>query len=218
MRDKILFIDWHETISSDKFFSSLHNSKSIKIRTLAKSIENFLFVENKKVASRWMTGMFTSEEIIKLISEKLILNYDWLWDVFKLDCKNMAIAEKIRSKLLELKEYYVLVLITGNMDCFNRFTIPSQHLDLLFDSIVNSSDFGYFKTDHEGKAFKDVISDNATSILRCYLLDDNKEVCDVFSKIGGSSINVHIRKSKNMNKRLEELFHSGPNLMLPFKI
>lgn len=216
MKKKILFIDWHETISKDRFFSSLHKSKIKSFQLIGKEIDKLLFSDDQTILYEWMRGKLTSEEVIEFVSNQLLVDPKWLWEIFENDCKSMSIPNKVHDKLNLLKENYFLVLITGNMDCFNRFTVPAQNLNTLFHQIVNSSDLGYLKDEFNGLAFKKIIHAKQTSSFHCYLIDDNKNACKVFQNIGGASLNLKLSNSKLLCKKLDELIYLGPNLMLPF--
>ncbi|MCB9191190.1 MAG: hypothetical protein H6603_01050 [Flavobacteriales bacterium] len=219
MRTKILFLDWHDTVSADKFFLSLHTSKAEDDRKLGEAIESLLFKESGDYLMDWMRGDLTSEQVIMYVSKKLNIDYNWLWSVFVADCKKMSIQTHVKRRLTHLREYYYLVLVTGNMDCFNRFTVPEQKLELLFDEIINSYDLGYFKNEYGGQVFKDVIHNkNVPSIYGCYLLEDNPNVCKVFKEIGGVSYNVNIANQKLVYQTLDRLKKRGPNMILPFPV
>jgi ABC-type phosphate transport system ATPase subunit len=75
------------------------------------------------------------------LSDNLNVDYDYIYDTFVEDCKNIDLSRKIRELLNELKNYYHIVLVTDNMDSFTKFTVKNN-LDYfnVFDSIFNSAD------------------------------------------------------------------------------
>ena len=185
MNNKTLFLDWHETLSSDRFFDTLRHSNDSRQKNIAARLEQFLFIENNDLVQQWMIGKTSSEDVIQLTAKSCDLDYKWLWPLFVADCKNMNLASGLREKILLLKEHYNVVLITGNMDCFNRFTRPQHNLDECFDLIINSCDQGYLKTDHNGRAFADALKTYKMAAINSVLVDDSQTAGDIFTALGG---------------------------------
>ena len=95
------------------------------------------------------------------------------------------------AKLKEMKDTFHLVHSTGNMDCFNRWTIPANPMmSEVFDRIDNSYDLGYQKNHNEGKYFRDTISQLGFTRDQAYVIDDSAKVCKVFADIGGNALCV----------------------------
>ncbi len=176
----ILFIDFDGTLCHDRFWKSI-DADSFE------QIQNFLFSENKSIIRDWMKGGYSSEDINRLISKKLNIPFEKLWKVFVDDCKNMTISRDTLNRIKKLKKFYETILITDNMDCFTRFTVPAQKLDSFFDSIVNSFENKKFKDHNEGEVFIQLADNTNTKIDDCILIDNSKTVCATFSKLGGKS-------------------------------
>lgn len=187
MNKKIVFIDWDGTLCWSRFWESLLKS-DLKF---AEVVNNF-FVSDKEIVIDWMCGKFKSEEINKIISQKTGLPLDMIWRTFVSDCKKMKVDPEIVILIRELRKKYSVVLITGNMDCFTRFTVPALKLNEMFDCIVNSADIGYFKTDYNGKTFIDCLKRfNIDDISSAYLLEDSLKTCTIFNQLGGTAFKIN---------------------------
>ena len=203
---KILFIDFDGVLSNMHFWHSLKNPHH-KLHDHLPSIKKFLFKENVDLVKNWMLGKHSSEYIHTLISESLNIPYSLLFETFKKDCENMKVSKKILNKLSHLKNDYCLILATGNMDSFDRFTLPSEkNISQIFHEIHNSFQLGLFKTSNNGEYFKKVITDKKTSFNKCYLVDDSRKTCDLFESLGGKAFCA--KKEKGVLNFLDSLIKS----------
>ena len=183
----LLFVDFNGVISYDPFWKSLLDKNHILNRDLQR-IEDFVFKENFDLILDWMVGKYNSEDIHKIISKELDIDYTLLFDNFVSDCKKIDISEKILNKLKSIKSNYVLILATGNMDSFDRFTLPNnKYLYNIFDEIHNSFNFGLLKTTNNGEYFKKIIKKYNLNPKNSYLIDDYNSTCKIFSDLGGTS-------------------------------
>lgn len=187
--NKILFIDFNGIISYNNFWKSLENLEHPLHEDL-KKINLFLFEENKQIVSDWMIGKFTSEDIHQIISKKLNINYATLFETFKNDCANIDISKKIVNQLKKLKKYYKIILITDNMDSFDRYTLPNNPILNIFDEIDNSYNMKKFKSSDNGKYFLEKIKKNKASIENCILIDNSENNCNKFKNLGGMAFNI----------------------------
>lgn len=176
----VLFIDFDGTLCHDRFWRSMDADSFARI-------QDFLFSKNISVVRDWMKGEYSSEEINRLVSKELGIPFENLWNIFVWDCKTMAISKDTLSWINELRKKYAVILITDNMDCLTRFTVPAQKLDLFFDEIVNSFENKKFKEDNDGEVFVQLANKNQTKIENCVLVDNSKTACDLFLKLGGRS-------------------------------
>lgn len=214
MKNRVLFLDWHNTLSSDIFFSSLRSSSDDSKRQLGQEIETYLFKDNPHIVEAWMRGELISEEVISCLCEKFNIDYSYLWAIFVQDCKEMNMPIEIKERLTLIRKSYFVVLITANMDCFRRFTVPNNDLSIYFDSIINSSDSGYLKTDFGGKAFKDVLMSYDISPVNATLIDDSRNVGETFKSIGG--IYYQVNAITKTIKYLDQILASSHIIPLPF--
>lgn len=178
---KTLFVDFDGTICHDHFWRSLPANEN-------KQIQDFLFNGNNTYVVDWMKGVYTSQEINKLAAKETGLAYEFLWQTFVVDCKNMYVQKEILEILLILRNKYYIVLITGNMDCFSRFTVPSLKLKDYFNVIVNSCDEKQLKTDNNGYSFTKYCKGN---IIDSVLIEDSEKSCEIFKSLGGKAYKVN---------------------------
>lgn len=172
---KTLFVDFDGTICHDRFWRSLPINEN-------KRIQDFLFSGHNSIVLDWMKGVYTSEEINELVANETGLVYEYLWRTFVSDCKNMIVEKEILEAILQLRNKFHVVLITGNMDCFTRFTVPSLKLQEYFDVIVNSFEEKRLKSDENGSSF---IKHCRGNISDATLIEDSEKSCKIFINLGG---------------------------------
>jgi phosphoserine phosphatase len=185
---RTLFIDFDGTICADRFW---RNSPEYM------KIQQSLFTENSQVAADWMRGIYTSEQINQLVSEQTGILYQILWDTFESDCKTMSVPVDILDIVLALQNDFYVVLITGNMDSFSRFTSPALQLELYFDEIVNSYDERQLKTDNGGETFLKYCQGDISNAI---LVEDSQKTIEVFRSLGGVA-----HQTDSLEKTLEIL-------------
>ena len=179
----ILFCDFDGVLCHDRFWRTLKASDQEQIQKL-------LFSADKRLVEAWMRGQHSAEEISKIVSEKIDVPFEVVWSSFVDECKTMEVSARALDCLSQLRDRYVLVLITGNMDSFGRFTVPALRLDEYFDAISSSFDEGQFKTDNGGDLFLRYAQQFGVSIRDCLVLDDSAHVCGVFESLGGAAFRV----------------------------
>lgn len=192
----ILFLDWDGTLSDGRFWSSLDQDAY-------KKIQCSLFEQNKALIDSWMMGNESSETVCDWLKLSPGLHQCDLFGSLIDSCEHMAIS-KIAIDLIErIKEDRYVVLMTDNMDCFSRFTVPAQRLTDLFDEIVNSSEVKRLKKDGGGLSFQQIRQKYDVPFSACRLIDDSEKTCLLFQKLGGL---VHrttgIRKTEEILRSL----------------
>lgn len=175
---KALYVDFDGTLTTDKYWRSLPVDQNQKVQEL-------LFGADRSLVGDWMRGQYSAEEVNHYVSDKLAIPYDYLWDIFVNDCKAMAVSGELLETLRLLKDSYTLVLMTGNMDSFTRFTVPSLSLENYFHHISNSFYEQLHKTDKNGELFKLFAKKTGISLSDSLLIDDNTKCCEYFAKLGG---------------------------------
>lgn len=176
----ILFCDFDGVLCYDRYWRSVPVDKW-------KAIQELLFLNDTSLVNDWMRGKYTSEEINQFVSEKIDMPFNELWNIFINDCKNMKVSLKALEKLYQLRSKYTVILITGNMDSFTRFTHPELMLDNYFDYISNSYYEGMHKSDNNGELFLKYASKYNVVIENCLLFDDSIKNGDIFSNLGGTA-------------------------------
>jgi FMN phosphatase YigB (HAD superfamily) len=187
---KIIFVDFDGVLCYEPFWQSLKNN-SHEFHVYFELIGKLLFKDDKSIINDWMIGKYNSEDVHKIISEKIGIPYDFLFNIFKNDCKNMKISVKILKQLLKLKKEYYLILSTGNMDAFDRFILPSNPMiESVFDEVHNSYNLKLLKSSNNGQYFVNVIKEKETSFADCCLIDDSISTCRIFEDHGGKAFCV----------------------------
>ncbi|PIY93706.1 MAG: hypothetical protein COY69_00100 [Candidatus Magasanikbacteria bacterium CG_4_10_14_0_8_um_filter_32_14] len=154
---KIIFVDFYGILSSTRYWFSLENPKH-KWHSYFAGIQDFLLVKNRELLDDWMKGKYTSEDIHHILAEKLDLNFDELFQVFVEDCKKIEFSKKILKKLQTLSEQYLCIMVTDNMDSFNRFFLSENKIiQNSFHEICNSFYFQKLKDDRGGEIFLDIL-------------------------------------------------------------
>ena len=191
----VLFIDFDGTLCHDRFWRSLPMEDY-------NSIQHLLFNKDKSVIEKWMVGDTNSEEINRFIAEHLKRPFHDIWESFVSDCKTMYVDRAVLQKIDGLRTKYTVVLLTVNMDCFSRLTVPELGLENYFDDISNSYYTRKTKTYKEGEIYKELASKHGASLVNCFTIDDSISACDIFEKLGGksylvtpeSNISAHLSK------------------------
>ena len=190
MNKKIIFLDWDGTICWSRFWESLIKSDVV----FAQAVNKF-FLYEKEIVHNWMRGKIKSEQINVIISRKTGLSRAKVWREFVSNCEKMKIDKDIISLVKKVRKKHPVILVTGNMDCFTRFTVPALKLNEIFDDIVNSADIGYLKTDYDGRVFIDLLEKfDIDNISNAYLLDDSEKTCKIFNQLGGTAIKINSKK------------------------
>jgi len=174
---KNILIDFHNTICFDKFL------RSIKEREY-NLISELLFQKNTEMINDWMIGKYTSEDIGKFVSEQTGLDYKYIWNNFIEDCKTMYVDAEVINLIKQVRgNGYKVFLVTDNMDCFDRFTLPALKLDLVFDAIYNSYNYKCLKSTG---LFDEVKKVENIDFTQSIMIDDSKSVIDTFKSLGGA--------------------------------
>jgi len=191
------------------FWGSLRSVDS-QDYALGQKIEDILFSKNRALINDWMRGQKSSEELNTFLSEQLQTSPERLWDIFLRDCKSMEFDNQLRKKIEQIKTRAHVVLVTGNMDCFTRYTVPALALEKVFDKIINSSDLGYLKTEKEGETFLACVREYDVQISQTFLIDDSVKTCEFFNSLGGKSYPV-LKGKEDTLRFMEVLYQATSN-------
>jgi hypothetical protein len=180
----LLIIDYDGTICQDRYWRSLPED-------LHATVQSYLFGKDKTLVNDWMRGKHTAKHINQLVAKEIDVSPEWLWEIFVMDCKTMKVSLKTLKKISSLRDRFIVILMTGNMDSFTDFTVPSLELEKYFDCISNSYHEKRHKTDDNGILFSEYAHRYGPSSLEAsYLIDDSSDVCRVFSSLGGTAFQV----------------------------
>lgn len=183
----ILFLDFNGVLSYNPFWASLKNPEH-KLSEYYGKIETYLFKDNISIVIDWMIGKYSAEEIHRILEKEVGVPYDELFPIFCEDCATIDISEKILEKIRILKSFYYCVLVTDNMDSFDRFTLTGNpQITESFDQIDNSYVMKTFKKSDNGNYFRDQVKKQGAIMENCILIDDSKNNCAMFESIGGKA-------------------------------
>ncbi len=175
---KVLFIDWHNTLSTSMFWEHLqdvkhpHHDLFRLLQPLPPEIHGTVFTS-------WMKGSVTSEEVIHAMAQILDLDYNLIFQEFIFSCQRMHfVSEEIVSLVSSFRARGSKVVIaTNNTDSFSRWTVQGMKLNEIFDSIINSSDVKALKweVDEKGNSlfFADFLHSHQIQPGESILIDDN---------------------------------------------
>jgi len=186
---RALLIDFDGTLCHDRFWRSADEKTRI-------TIQEFLFSpDNNRIVTEWMRGFYSSEEIHAILGKELNLDVARLWRIFVDDCRTMQIEKDVLNRILLLRNDLMTILVTDNMDCFSRFTVPALNLERYFDMILNSADIHMLKNDDNGAVYKNIFADNCSDITHSILIDDSEKSCELFKRLGGIAYHVSSERS-----------------------
>lgn len=174
----LLLIDYDGTICFDRFWRNVEPD-------IFAQIQSHLFGSDRSLVHAWMRGKLTAEQINHFLAERIKLDYQQLWQIFVADCQSMRISQATLTTVQNLREGFQTILLTDNMDCFSRFTVPALRLGDYFDEIINSADHGVMKDDNDGLLFETIINERAAKVGQCWLIDNSKSACSHFARRGG---------------------------------
>ena len=175
---KVLFIDWHNTLSTSLFWEHLkdikhpHHNLFHLLQPLPPEIHQGTFTS-------WMRGSVTSEEVVHLMAQLLHLDYDLIFQEFILSCQQMQFVSKEIVYLISIlrRQGIKVVVATNNTDSFSRWTVPGMKLNDIFYSVINSFDVKALKWDVDEKErslfFADFLYANGIQSGESMLIDDN---------------------------------------------
>lgn len=196
MNKPLLFVDFDGTICFERYWRSLPSDQYRKVQEL-------LFGEDKTRVNDWMRGKYTAEEINQWMAKQIGIPYEELWQLFVNDCGTMKVSKHTLEKLSALRDRYTVVLMTGNMDSFSRFTATTLELERYFDYISNSFNEGKHKTDNDGEIFVEYAKKYGVPLSECVVIDDSPNVCAVFEQLGGTAYRVS--PERNIESYLSQL-------------
>lgn len=195
---KLLFIDFYETLSPDKFWGHLD-------KKTYQTISKRLFSKNNNLVNLWMRGGITNSDVVEKISCETLSASFLLYELEK-SCKRIRFFNDEIPKILRRirqKTNIQLVLATDNMPVFRDFVIPTLKLDDYFDDYLISCELGVLKDDVSNNKlpfFNNFLKGRKILPHECILFDDSRNTTKSVIKQGMDSFQV-----KNTKGFLEKL-------------
>lgn len=142
--------------------------------------------DDKELLQKWMRNQIDSAGINRLIAENTGIGYGKLNKLFQESVRKMKLEKEVLDLAKSLKHSGTKVgVVTDNMDVFTQITIPSHHLDRLFDVMINSADYGMLKMDNNGKLFDIALTALEENIESSLMIDDSKSLIELYKQKGG---------------------------------
>lgn len=185
---KVLFIDWHKTLSYSFFWSQL-TDKNHPHNNYHEIITQWLFKKNSHIIEKWMRGLLSSNQICQQLAIENNLDQKIIFDTLKESAENMQLCSPEIIKIIEdLRLRGIKTIIaTDNMDTFRKFTIPSLGLNKIFDDFLISSELGVLKYDIKNNRipfFDNFLQKNNLNYTDVLLLDDSEEKSGSYKRLG----------------------------------
>lgn len=175
MKHKIVFIDWHNTLSTSRFWQHWELSKPEYVELIQKN----LFRNDKETVVRWMRGELIAEDITRQLEQRTgIPNEELLSELRKSSEELALIDSSVLHPIATLRKSGIKVAIaTDNMDTFPRWTAPALKLESHFDAILDSHTLGVLKSDTRDDTlaafFGDYLAENNASMSEAIIFDDS---------------------------------------------
>jgi FMN phosphatase YigB (HAD superfamily) len=179
----ILFVDFDGTICHERYWRSLPSLHH-------QAVQDLIFKSNTQMVHDWMRGKYSAEEVNQFIADTIGIPFEGLWELFVKDCVTMHVSPHVLDQITELRKKYFVILMTGNMDSFTRFTVPALNLESCFDHISNSYYEGRHKTDDTGQLFLDYAERYKVPFSECIMIDNSEKVCSLVRELGGRAYHV----------------------------
>ncbi|HAV11502.1 MAG TPA: hypothetical protein DCX32_03080 [Candidatus Moranbacteria bacterium] len=206
-RYEMIFLDWKGTLSGSLFWSQLADPGHER-HGWHKNITDFVFIDNKSLANRWMKGEFGEEYVAELISGKFGYPKDLVLEDLAESCRSMELVSdeilelvgRIRSKGIEC------VIATDNMDTFMKHTKPAMGLEDHFDDFLVSFERKVLKFDVGYDSipfFDDYLSSKKLSRKDVLLIDDRIDKSGTYDRLGFEIF--QISDARDLVEKLKEL-------------
>lgn len=178
-RDSILFIDWDGTLCHSRFWSLNQD--------ICEKAQEPLFQKNQALVHEWMRGEKSAEQVCEWLAQEIGEDYQLIWDGLAESCRNMEFSEIARELINTIKQRSYVALVTDNMDCFSKITVPALSLNQVFDKILNSYELRKMKNYENGSVYSDYAKFKNIPLSKTHLIDDSTKTCDLFKTLGGEA-------------------------------
>lgn len=198
---EVIFIDWFGTLSNSLYWEHLEYSNP----EVFKLISDSLLIKNNLCITPWMRGKYSTEKIVKVISEDTGLNSGFVMNELVKSAKSMEfVSNEVPILVNKIRETGTKVVIaTDNMDTFTRWTVPCLKLNNLFDNILNSWGIkalkGDFK-DNKSLFFDKFLKNHLIEPEDCLLIDDSEDKLEKISNYG-----INYRRTSSTKELVNEL-------------
>lgn len=180
---KAVIFDFDGVLCHDRFYKE---TLLPEYQELYNWIQDNIF-SNKDLMHQWLRNEISTKNINALIAKSTGHEEEFLNDLLLKSLQEMRLDEKMFNLAKSLKEVHnkEIAIITDNMDVFSTVIAKQHKLNEIFDAVVNSADYGYLKTEQNGKLFDKVLEGLNEKIGDCLLIDDLPRKIEFFKEKGG---------------------------------
>lgn len=193
---KVLFFDWHKTLSSCVFWRQLKDPSHNR-HLWHENIVQFLFTENKPLVNQWMRGETNEDQILDLVSRTFGYPKETLREDLAESCQTMEfLSDEILPLIAKIRKKGIrCVIATDNMDIFRKYVVPALKLNEHFNETLVSCDQKALKFDPSGDEtsipfFHNYLKKNGLTYTDVLLLDDRVDTNGLYKKLGFDTFQV----------------------------
>lgn len=193
---KVLFFDWHKTLSRCVFWRQLEDPSHDR-HLWHDNIVRFLFIENKAIVDQWMRGEVNEDQILDLVSKKFDYPKEVLREDLAESCKTMTLlSDEILPLVTKIRKKGIqCVIATDNMDIFRKYVVSALKLDEYFNETLVSCDQKALKFDTSEDMtsipfFRNYLKKNGLAYTDALLLDDRVDTSGLYKKLGFDTFKV----------------------------
>ncbi len=182
---KVIFIDWYETLCSQRMWGHLET----EIPELYHKIQKLIFEDNRQLHDDWLRGR-----------ERFCSVWHYLNDHgVSTEVSQREFMRSLHFSKPDLPEFiplvqqlrqkgYKVVIATDFFDIFGSYLYPYHHFDELFDGYISSAETGFIKRDvtADGKYtfFDNYLKSHNLDFDDCILIDNNRRTCAIYKELG----------------------------------
>jgi phosphoserine phosphatase len=174
-----IVVDYAGTLSNGRYF----HCAPAECPDLGRVASEVLFAPDSALFDPWMEDRLCARDIATAIAPLVHRSAAIVERCMRERCRglplNAGVVEFVQTQRRLGRR---AALVTVNVDLFTEIVVPDQHLDLLFDVIVNSADYGTLdKRNLWPIAFEELGGGYATA----FAIDDSLRNVRWFTELGG---------------------------------
>jgi hypothetical protein len=189
---RVIFCDWHGVLSRAPFWMSTRSSAAHPLHRQLEAAIAGVFASDRGIANEWMKGLLSSDQVIAEMGIQLDHRFkdDFLARRLDIDCARMKVNVELFEVLRAMRAEVMVVVATGNMDCFVRaFEHRGETLAdwaIICDDIICSSQTGALKSEDPQVFFGPWLATYGLGFADAVLIDDRADNCAAFTGQGGT--------------------------------
>ena len=180
---RAVIFDYANTLSSAHYFTVPHPA----VPDWTDLIQSEIFGDDA-FFDRWMRGEERLATVAGRLSRRTGQRVDTILECLVEGCRGLAENPGVAAFARRLKAAGVpIALVTGNVDVFTEVVVPAHGYDRLFDTVLNTSDYGTLdKRDLWPRAFSEL--GDGIGYHNTLLIEDGAGSVDHYRRAGGHAI------------------------------